>query len=364
MAEASSLTRANTRCYAIHCIMGASFDVARCSVNWGGSGVRTHPSASPHLGLAIESLSTSTGTQGVQADYVDNLRLINNSLQLCRNGDAPHHCGRRIAAAGRRCRARSRRIGSECEGERPYSPGKILLQARNVDSADHFFADAQGIIAANNRQLAAVWRQRVKDSDDPAHAMTILTSLSESDFADFRDRNKVPAMLDMGFQVLTDRAVATAKPQLAAATALRHEQQKRMAAEAAERARQELADAEIKRKAAEAQQAAERAKAEAAQKEIKGKLDAYSTALQSAEVAIVDRVAVRRSGDIWTVTLTVGDIWHIHHKQIRLQDTQNLWKLWALVASPKDPDKARISIVDQNGNEVGGSGILGIWVQD
>jgi hypothetical protein len=67
------------------------------------------------------------------------------------------------------------------------------------------------------------------------------------------------------------------------------------------------------------------------------------------------------------VKITVTNAWHIQHYQARLQLAQNLWTTWAKMASPREPDQARISIVDLNGNEVGGSRILGgslIWVSE
>lgn len=89
---------------------------------------------------------------------------------------------------------------------------------------------------------------------------------------------------------------------------------------------------------------------------------------QAAGVSIVSRVEVRRLGSsMWEAKLTMRNLWHIRHKQLRLQDAQALWRVWASIASPSKPDGARIKIVDQMGNEVGGSRILGgslIWVDD
>lgn len=53
--------------------------------------------------------------------------------------------------------------------------------------------------------------------------------------------------------------------------------------------------------------------------------------------------------------ITVSNIWHTRNKQLRLQDAQGLWEIWASIRSPKDPDKARIELVDLRGNKVGGS---------
>jgi hypothetical protein len=65
--------------------------------------------------------------------------------------------------------------------------------------------------------------------------------------------------------------------------------------------------------------------------------------------------------------ITVQDIWHLQNKQMRLQNAQNMWDVWAKLASPTELDAARIKILDLNGNEVGGSRIFAgslIWVQD
>lgn len=69
----------------------------------------------------------------------------------------------------------------------------------------------------------------------------------------------------------------------------------------------------------------------------------------------------------FTATVAVQNAWHFLPYQIRLQTAQNLWKQWARIASPTDVDKARLKLVDLNGNEVGGSRALGgslLWVDD
>jgi hypothetical protein len=59
------------------------------------------------------------------------------------------------------------------------------------------------------------------------------------------------------------------------------------------------------------------------------------------------------------LVVTVGETWHQAVRQDRLMAAQNLWKLWASINSPTDPDHSRIKLVDTNGNEVGGSGVMG-----
>ena len=101
----------------------------------------------------------------------------------------------------------------------------------------------------------------------------------------------------------------------------------------------------------------------------KAKLDAYLAMVNADSLAskIVESVEVAQSDQRWTATITLRNVWHLRNKQIRLQDAQTLWKAWAVVASKDNPDKARIKLVDLNGNEVGGSRVLAgslIWVQD
>jgi uncharacterized protein YgiM (DUF1202 family) len=65
--------------------------------------------------------------------------------------------------------------------------------------------------------------------------------------------------------------------------------------------------------------------------------------------------------------VTVTNAWHYQPYQVRYQAAQGLWKLWASIESPSASDNARIKLVDQMGNEVGGSRMWAgsmIWVQE
>jgi hypothetical protein len=67
------------------------------------------------------------------------------------------------------------------------------------------------------------------------------------------------------------------------------------------------------------------------------------------------------------LVITVPNGFHRLHYQERLQAAQLLWQVWVTVLKPKDPDRARIKLVDLLRNEVGGSRVLGgslIWVQE
>ena len=62
-------------------------------------------------------------------------------------------------------------------------------------------------------------------------------------------------------------------------------------------------------------------------------------------------------------TIVVENAWHFVAYQIRLQNAQNMDKAWQNIYSPDHKHVALISIVDINSNEVGGTGVLGTWVQ-
>lgn len=243
---------------------------------------------------------------------------------------------------------------------------KKALDASDVTKAEALLDDALNV-SAPNRGSAQSLRTKIRNSADAEWVTTTLVSASDDEFTRFRDGGTPPKSLDFGYAVLTDRAVALARPQIAVVTGKR-EEAKRRAEAAAEAARKVAAEqAAAVEQAASDKAAAEKAAKDAAQTEIQDKLDAYLAVLKLAEVTIIERVSVERRGDSWKATLTVKNIWHVRHYQVRFQDAQTLWQAWAAIASPKDPDKARISLVDGNGNEVGGSRILGgslIWVQE
>lgn len=69
------------------------------------------------------------------------------------------------------------------------------------------------------------------------------------------------------------------------------------------------------------------------------------------------------------IQIMISNDWHYEPEQIRKQVTQNLWKIWSMNALNynlvQELDHARITVVDYNNNEVGGSRALAgslIWV--
>lgn len=65
------------------------------------------------------------------------------------------------------------------------------------------------------------------------------------------------------------------------------------------------------------------------------------------------------------VTIFVSDTWHIEHYQRRLQNAQRLFQVWETIRSSGEQsgNACIMTIADLNGNEVGGTGLLGVWVQ-
>ena len=145
------------------------------------------------------------------------------------------------------------------------------------------------------------------------------------------------------------------------------EKRRRAATQAAEEARQAAEEAQ---KAAEAAKKAEADRVfmeemarEVEERGLQHQADSLAQVLRKTQV--VRAVSARTVSGTVQATITVENVWHVQHKQIRLQAAENIWKQWALITGKGDD--ARIKIVDLNGNEVGGSRMWGgslIWVQD
>lgn len=112
---------------------------------------------------------------------------------------------------------------------------------------------------------------------------------------------------------------------------------------------------------AQAKAAAEAASKAAAQADANRATEQRTAYLNLLRAAGVDRsliVGVDRGRDDNELRITVANTWHYQPHQIRLQAAQNLWGVWAKLRSPDNLDHARIKLLDQNGNDVGGSGWL------
>jgi len=158
---------------------------------------------------------------------------------------------------------------------------KAALTAGDITKAEQSINDALKVNLARNQGLASSLQAAIKNAGDPAWALDTLARLSDADFEMFNSGSKTLASLDLGYSVLTDRAVANARTQVDAVVAKRAEIKKQeedaaearrqQAAAAAESARQKAAaEAEERVKVMEAKaaaEAAERAKFEKAQGE-------------------------------------------------------------------------------------------------
>lgn len=117
-------------------------------------------------------------------------------------------------------------------------------------------------------------------------------------------------------------------------------------------------DADRKQARADAKAAAEAkvtAEADAA-REMKAAADGFAKIATKA--AAIDSVAVTSYGEL---VIVVTDAWHYDPKPIRLQSAQSIGESWSAAYDQSFPD---FSIRDLRGNEVGGLGILGVWVVD
>jgi hypothetical protein len=105
-------------------------------------------------------------------------------------------------------------------------------------------------------------------------------------------------------------------------------------------------------------------KKQAAQQTVSEKLNRFMAVIDKASKTANQRVVHRVDVTGDKATITVDNSWHLVVYQVRLQVAQNLWNQWVSIASPNDPDKAGMKLVDLNGNEVGGYSVFsGVWVQ-
>ena len=78
----------------------------------------------------------------------------------------------------------------------------------------------------------------------------------------------------------------------------------------------------------------------------------YLTALRGAGLdSLVQQV--NTSGD--DITVSVNGTWRNQPPALQQQLAQNLWRLWAQLHSPSNPDRARITLIDAEGKRLGGS---------
>jgi hypothetical protein len=103
----------------------------------------------------------------------------------------------------------------------------------------------------------------------------------------------------------------------------------------------------------------------ASQKSAQDNLDTFMAVMEAAGVgnALISNVSTRGE----TITITVATGWHYQPKRVRQQSAQILWQTWAMISSRNNLDRARLSLRDAVGNEVGGSRLLAgslIWVDE
>ena len=192
--------------------------------------------------------------------------------------------------------------------------------------------------------------------NSPEYLMERLISLSDAEFVQISDGAALPTSMTTGHDKLDETLFSKAREVAGRAAIERDERKRRAIAEEQERLRA-AEQARIE------QEQAKEARRAAASQELTKTRDEFAAILDAlnAEVGLqlFEGLTVERIGDhSWRATVTVSDLWHIRHKQVRLQDAQALWAAWAIVASPAEPDRAFLKLVDYNGNSVGGSSWL------
>lgn len=244
------------------------------------------------------------------------------------------------------------------------------MTAGNIGAAKAELDKARNVPDANHFSEVDLLASAIDSGTDEGMVPDELMGLSDPEFDQFREDHTLPVSLASGFDGLerhTIQLALAAVPRVANAREARRqaeiEAERRRKEEKAQRRERERLVAE----AAQRQAAAAAAREPELQRQAKARdkilLDSF---IGQVDPNFVKRVSMKRISSSLQLTITVSNIWHIRAYQIRLQDAQTLWEIWARIASPSELDSARIKIVDLRGNEVGGSRVLAgslIWVQ-
>lgn len=138
------------------------------------------------------------------------------------------------------------------------------LDASDVTKAESLLDEALKI-SAPNRGLAQSLRAKVRNSADLEWVTMKLIAAPDEEFTRFQDGGAPPKDLDLGYAVLTDRAVVLARPQIESVIARREEAKRKAEVVAEEQRKQQIAAVE----AAKAKAAAEaEARNKAARREL------------------------------------------------------------------------------------------------
>jgi hypothetical protein len=104
---------------------------------------------------------------------------------------------------------------------------KESLTATDVTEAKQYIDEALKLGAAQNRDTALALQDAIKNSGDPAWALDAIVHLSDVELEAFKAWGKPPASLDLGYPILTRKAVANALASIDDVLAKRAETRKR-----------------------------------------------------------------------------------------------------------------------------------------
>ena len=239
------------------------------------------------------------------------------------------------------------------------------VENSKFDRAQQKIRDAIAVPHARKTKQPLELERQIANATDPEHIKNTLIDLSDEAFKQFQTSLALPEQLVSGYKTLDSRAIELARAsfgEVAAARATRRAAAEKAAKEKRKVELEQMARREAEQEEREARLTRQR---EAAKEDLQRNLDRFTDRLKAAGIDNSTIHSVSVSGDD-TATIKVANSWHFIPYQIRLQAAQNLWKVWASIASPTDRDKASIILTDLNGNKVGGSRLLAgslIWVK-
>lgn len=227
-----------------------------------------------------------------------------------------------------------------------------IEDCRNAD-ARALLEEACRVREGEGRETAQRVLRSIELSEDTAMVRQEMLELTDAEFDALSAQDALPPSWRTGSAALDAQVLERAKSCLtdvAATRAQRKIDRERVEREERERVAREE-EAAAARKVAEATERARVAET------VREKMLAD---FKRSPVQVIADIQVRaRRGEGYTADVTVTNLWHVRHKQIRLQDAQTL--LASLIASVPSENRndVRLNILDLNGNKVGGTDMWG-----
>lgn len=227
-----------------------------------------------------------------------------------------------------------------------------IEEHRNAD-AQVLLKDALWIRPGEGADVAQRALRSIALSEDPGGVERIMSELDDAEFDALAASLKLPPALATGYVALDAQVTKHALQSLSRVAETRR--QRKIDRERAERDERE-------RIAREEQEAAARKVAEATERaRVAGTVREKMLAdFKRSPVELIADIQVRaRRGEGYTADVTVTNLWHVRHKQIRLQDAQTLLASLIAAMPAECRGSPRLNILDLGGNKVGGTDMWG-----